>query len=204
VLNYVSQQRKKRKRREAYLPLKFDPGMDAQVDWGEAEVEMAGERVMAQVFLMRLNYSRVRFVMAFPFQKQEAFLEGHVSAFHFLGGVPRRITYDNLKTAVFKLLEGHNRVEQEAFKAFRSHCLFQSNYCNRGQGHEKGGRGKRHWLCSAQLLLSPAPGEFIPGAQHHLAQDQPARHPPAYSRKGSTSGRFVGRRESLFLAPSSG
>lgn len=139
VLNYVSQQRKKRKRREAYLPLEFDPGMDAQVDWGEAEVEMGGERVMVQVFLMRLNYSRVRFVRAFPFQKQEAFLEGHLSAFHFLGGVPHRITYDNLKTAVFKILEGHNRVEQEAFKAFRSHYLFQSNYCNRGQGHEKGG-----------------------------------------------------------------
>jgi len=139
VLNYVSQQRKKRKRREAYLPLEFDPGMDAQVDWSEAEVEMAGERIMVQVFLMRLNYSRVRFVMAFPFQKQEAFFEGHVSAFHFLGGVPRRITYDNLKTAVIKVLEGKNRVEQEAFKAFRSHYLFESNYCNRGQGHEKGG-----------------------------------------------------------------
>lgn len=139
VLNYVSQQRQKRKRREAYLPLEFDPGQDAQVDWFEAEVEMAGVRIKVQVFVMRLNYSRVRFAMAFPFQKQEAFFEGHIQAFHFFGGVIRRITYDNLKTAVYKMLEGKNRVEQEAFKTLRSHYLFESNYCNPGQGHEKGG-----------------------------------------------------------------
>jgi transposase len=139
VLNYVSQQRRKRKRRDTYLPLEFDPGQDAQVDWGEAEVELAGKRLTVQVFVMRMNYSRVRFVMAFPFQKQEAFFAGHVQAFHFFGGIPRRITYDNLKTAVYKVLEGKNRVEQEAFKTLRSHYLFESNYCNPGQGHEKGG-----------------------------------------------------------------
>jgi len=139
VLNYVSQQRQRSKRRDAYLPLEFDPGQDAQVDWGEAEVELAGKRITVQVFVMRLNYSRARFAMAFPFQKQEAFFAGHVQAFHFLGGIPRRITYDNLKTAVYKVLEGKNRVEQEAFKTLRSHYLFESNYCNRGQGHEKGG-----------------------------------------------------------------
>jgi len=139
ILNYVSQQRQKSKRRDTYLPLEFDPGQDAQADWGEAEVELAGKRITVQVFVMRLNYSRMRFVIAFPFQKQEAFFEGHVQAFHFFGGIPRRITYDNLKTAVYKVLEGKNRVEQEAFKTLRSHYLFESNYCNRGQGHEKGG-----------------------------------------------------------------
>ncbi len=140
VQNYVSQQRKQQKgKKDAYLPLEFDPGMDAQVDWTEAEVILNGERTIVQVFLMRLNYSRVRFVMAFPFQKQEAFFEGHNLAFTFLGGVPRRITYDNLKIAVYRILEGHNRQEQEAFKRFRSHYLFKSNYCNPAQGHEKGG-----------------------------------------------------------------
>jgi transposase len=139
VHNYVSRQRKKRKRRQAYLPLEFDPGQDAQVDWGEAEVELAGERIKVQLFVMRLNYSRVRFVMAFPFQKQEAFFEGHIQAFHFFGGIPRRIVYDNLKTAVYKILEGKNREEQKAFKTFRSYYLFESHYCTPAQGHEKGG-----------------------------------------------------------------
>ncbi|HMN28402.1 MAG TPA: IS21 family transposase, partial [Caldilineaceae bacterium] len=140
---YVSQQRQRRQQRTAYLPLEFEPGKDEQVDWHpggtRAEVELTGERAMVNLFILRLNYSRVRFVMAFPCQKQEAFFEGHVQAFHFLGGVPQRITYDNLKTAVFKLLQGRSRQEQETFKAFRSHYLFESNYCNPNQGHEKGG-----------------------------------------------------------------
>jgi len=139
VRRYVAQVRKDHQKAQAYLPLEFDPGEDAQVDWGEAQVVIAGERVTAQIFVMRLNYSRTRFAIAFPFQKQEAFLEGHIQAFHFFGGVPRHSTYDNLKTAVFRILEGKNRQEQNAFIAFRSHYLFESRYCTPGQGHEKGG-----------------------------------------------------------------
>jgi hypothetical protein len=88
---------------------------------------------------MRLNHSKARFVMTFPFQKQEAFLEGHIQAFHFFGGVPRRIAYDNLKTAVFRVLSGHTRQEQTNFVTFRSYYLFESHYCTPAQGHEKGG-----------------------------------------------------------------
>jgi hypothetical protein len=88
---------------------------------------------------MRLCYSRRTFAMAFPTQKQEAFFEGHVQAFHHLGGIPQRLTYDNLKAAVLKVLAGKNRQEQERFVVFRSHYLFESNYCTPGEGHEKGG-----------------------------------------------------------------
>jgi transposase len=139
VHNYVCQLCKERKRKEAYLPLEFDAGQDAQVDWGEATVRMAGETVKVQFFSMRLNYSKTRFVMAFPFQKQEAWFEGHIQGFHFFGGVPRRITYDNLKTAVYRVLEGKKRQEQQAFKAFRSYYLCESHYCTPAQAHEKGG-----------------------------------------------------------------
>ena len=139
VHTYVSQKRRAGKHRPAYLPLEFDSGQDAQVDWGEAQVDINGVRQTVQMFVMHLNYSKARFVVAFPFQKQEAFFEGHIRAFHFFGGVPRRITYDNLKTAVFRILEGHHRQEQRAFSAFRSHYLFESHYCTPAQGHEKGG-----------------------------------------------------------------
>jgi transposase len=139
VHNYVSRERRKDEYKTKYIPLEFDPGQDGQVDWGEAEVILGGVRTTVQFFTLRLNYSKVRFVMAFPFQKQEAFFEGHNQAFRFLGGVPRRLTYDNLKTAVYKILSGRNRQEQQAFKEFRSYYLFESNYCNPAQGHEKGG-----------------------------------------------------------------
>jgi transposase len=138
VRGYIAKRRKEKKRPQVYIPLEFDPGTDAQVDWGEAVAIIAGERVKVQLFVARLCYSRRIFVRAFPTQKQEAFFEGHVQAFHFFQGVPRRISYDNLKAAVRRILEGRNRQEQESFIVFRSHYLFESHFCTPGQGHEKG------------------------------------------------------------------
>ncbi len=138
VRHYVAQVRQANKRPKIYLPLEFDPGTDAQVDWGQAEVIMQGQQVTVQLFLMRLCYSRRLFVMAFPHQKREAFFAGHVAAFEHFGGVPQRLTYDNLKTAVKKVLLGSEREEQASFVALRSHYLFESHYCTPGAGHEKG------------------------------------------------------------------
>jgi transposase len=83
-----------------FLPLSFDPGQDAQADWGEAVAIIGGVKQTVQVFVMWLSYSRRRFVMAFPSQKQESFFYGHVRAFEHFGGVPWRMSYDNLSTAV--------------------------------------------------------------------------------------------------------
>ncbi len=138
VRHYITKQRKANRGPKIYLPLEFDPGSDGQVDWGQAEVVMKGEQIKVQLFLMRLCYSRRLFVMAFPNQKQEAFFMGHVAAFHHFGGVPQRLSYDNLKLAVKKVLLGSEREEQVSFVAFRSHHLFDSHYCTPGAGHEKG------------------------------------------------------------------
>lgn len=139
VRGYVAKQRKEKRRPKVYIPLEFDPGIDAQVDWGEAWVIMAGEMIKVQIFVMRLNYSRRPFVKAYPAQNQVAFFDGHVGAFHHFQGIPHRIAYDNLTAAVQKVLEGHNRKEQDRFIAFRSSYLYESHFCTPGQGHEKGG-----------------------------------------------------------------
>lgn len=125
-------------RPRSFFPLEFDPGQDAQVDWGEAIAVIAGERVTIQLFVLRLCFSHHTFAMAFPTQRQEAFFAGHVHAFRCIGGVPHRISYDNLSTAVRKVLTGHTRIEQTAFITFRSHYLFASHFCTVGEGHEKG------------------------------------------------------------------
>jgi transposase len=122
-----------------FLPLEFDPGQDAQVDWGEAIAVIGGVRQTVQVFVIWLSYSRRRFVMAFPSQKQEAFFYGHVCAFEHFGGVPWRISYDNLSTAVRLMGEGRVRREQRQFVAFRSYYLFESHFCQPAAGWEKGG-----------------------------------------------------------------
>lgn len=139
VLGYVSRQRQQARKMAVFLPLEYELGGDAQVDWGEAVVIVAGIQVTVQVFVMRLCYSRRLFVMVFPTQRQEAFLAAHVAAFEYFGGVPHRLSYDNLKTAVQKVLNGHKRQEQEQFILFRTHYLFESHFCTPGQGHEKGG-----------------------------------------------------------------
>ncbi len=100
VRGFIGQLRTEKRKRPVYIPLEFDPGSDAQVDWGEAQAIIADEQVTVQFFVMRLCFSRRLFMMAFPCQKQEAFLAGHVHAFRHFHGVPRRISYDNLKIAV--------------------------------------------------------------------------------------------------------
>lgn len=124
--------------KETYIPLTFEPGTNAQCDWGSGYVYIDDEYTEVQLFCMRMTSSRQPFVRAFPHQKQEAFFEGHVQAFNHLGGVPATITYDNLKAAVQKVLQGRTRHEQNRFTALRSHYLFESVYCAPGRGNEKG------------------------------------------------------------------
>ncbi|AFV11026.1 transposase [Thermacetogenium phaeum DSM 12270] len=81
--------------RDVYIPLFFEPGEAAQVDWGEAIIYLNGEKIKANLICMRLCHSAMPFVMAFPSQRREAFIEGHIRAFEFFGGVPKRLIYDN-------------------------------------------------------------------------------------------------------------
>lgn len=75
VRRYVSTQRQTQRQPEAFLPLEFDPGRDSQVDWGESQVVVGEEPVTAQVFVIRLNYSKARFAIAYPHQQQDAFVK---------------------------------------------------------------------------------------------------------------------------------
>ncbi|TBL67346.1 IS21 family transposase [Paenibacillus thalictri] len=123
---------------EAYVPLEFPPGAFAQFDWGEAHISCGGKMMKVQLFCMRLANSRKFFVKAFPHQKQEALLQGHVDAFAYFGAVPKTITYDNLKTVVKRILEGSSREEQELFIQLRAHYLFDSRFCEPAKGNQKG------------------------------------------------------------------
>ena len=137
VRRYVRERRPRRP--EVFIPLEHDPA-EAQVDWGTGQVILAGRQRAVQLFCFRLCYSQKPFVMAFPTERQEAFFAGHATAFGVIGGVPRRITYDNLPTAVQRVLTGGRREEQREFTAFRSHYLFESSFCRPGKegAHEKG------------------------------------------------------------------
>jgi len=117
------------------------PGEEAQVDFGLADVFIGGVRTSVAVFELRLSHSGAAVHVAFGSEGQEAFLEGHVTAFGRLGGVPTRIRYDNARALVARVLRGRDRAETERFIALRSHYGFDSFFCIPGErgAHEKGG-----------------------------------------------------------------
>ncbi|NTZ16431.1 IS21 family transposase [Paenibacillus sp. JMULE4] len=123
---------------EVYIPLEFQMGQQFQFDWGEADVMLGGRLTRVYLFCMQLSASRKRFVRAYPHEKQEAFLDGFVHGFRYFGGVPAIGLFDNLKTAVIKVLQGRDRLEQEAFQALQAHYVFKAEFCSAEAGNEKG------------------------------------------------------------------
>ena len=126
---------------EVFVPLCHEPGVEAEVDWGRASVVIAGVSTEVFLFLMRACFSGACFVAAYPRETQQAFLQAHVDAFDFYGGVYATLRYDNLSSAVAKVLKGRRRVETDRFVALRSHYLFCSEFTRVGLvgAPEKGG-----------------------------------------------------------------
>ncbi len=116
--------------------------LKAEVDFGDVWVMLAGEKTKCFLFAFRLSHSGKAVHQVFASQGQEAFIGGHVHAFETIGGVPTdKIRYDNLKSAVSRVLLGRNRTESEHWVAFRFHYGFDAFCCIPGidGAHEKGG-----------------------------------------------------------------
>jgi len=136
VRRYVSEA--KAQQGEVFMPLAFEPGEEAQVDWHEGWVVENGEWAKVQFFCMRLCYSKATFVWPYRRATLEAFLDGHVRAFEYFGGIPRRLAYDNLKSAVIQIKHGKERRLNKRFKELVSWYVFETRFCNLAAGHEKG------------------------------------------------------------------
>jgi transposase len=124
---------------EAYVPCDPVLGQEAEVDWGSCVAVLDGEQTALKLFCMRSKGSGKHFVRCFPCERQQALFEGHIQGFDFFGGVFPVLIYDNLTSAVQKVFQGKERRLQESFIKFQSYYSFTPRFCNRGQGHEKGG-----------------------------------------------------------------
>ena len=122
---------------KVHIPLQFDPGGAGQVDWGSAYVYFDGVKTKVELFCMRLCNSGGIFVMAFPTQRYESFLEGHIQAFEFFRGVPKTMIYDNVRTAVKEGWGKHVKEQQTPFKFLMAHYVASARFCNPGKGNEK-------------------------------------------------------------------
>ena len=127
----------KKTSKEVFMPLSQRPG-EAQVDFGHALANFNGTLKKVVFFVMSMVHSDAMFVMAFPRECTESFLEAHVRAFDFFGCVPKRISYDNTRVAITKILKHHKRKYTSEFKRLISHYLFEPHFCNVRRPNEKG------------------------------------------------------------------
>jgi transposase len=125
--------------RAVCVPQTYAWGQEGQVDWYEAVAILDHEAVTLQVFCLRSMASGAAFHRAYRRATQQAFLEAHEHAFQYFGGLFATLRYDNLTSAVRKILRGFRREETTRFLAFRSHWQFTADFCTPGEGHEKGG-----------------------------------------------------------------
>src|SRR5215218_5560752 len=157
VKDHVRERRQRM--REVFVPLAHPPG-HAQVDFGEALAVIGGVQQKIHFFCLDLPHSDAGFVKAYPAERTEAFLDGHVSAFSFLGGVPRSILYDNTKLAVARILGDGQRERTRSFAELQSHYLFLDRFGRPGKGNDKGkveglvGYTRRNYLVPLPEVLS--------------------------------------------------
>ena len=135
VTDYVREARQRTT--EKFVPLAHPPG-HAQVDFGEAIADIGGVRRKVHVFFMDLPHSDASFMKAYPAETTEAFLDGHVAAFSFFGGVPLSILHDNTKLAVARICRDGKRERTRAFTGLVSRYLFDDRFGRPGKGNDKG------------------------------------------------------------------
>ncbi len=124
---------------KAFIPCDPEAGYEAEVDWGTAKAVIAGKDVRLKFFCMRSKYSGKHFVRFYVCERQQAFFDAHTHAFQFFGGVFPVLIYDNLSTAVQKVLRGRKRIEQEEYTKLKAYYNFEARFCSPASGNEKGG-----------------------------------------------------------------
>ena len=123
---------------EAYVPLSFPPGEAYQFDWSHEVIVLAGVTTVVKVAHVRLCYSRMLFVRAYPREAQEMVFDAHDRAFAFFKGAAKHGIYDNMKTAVDGIFVGKERAYNRRFLAMCSHYLVEPRACTPAAGWEKG------------------------------------------------------------------
>jgi transposase len=135
VQRYVLKHR--RRHRETFIPLGHLPGRRLEADFGHICVDFPDGRRQVPFLVTAWAYSNAPFVLALPFERTEAILEGMITAFEFFGRVPKEVWWDNPKTVATLILQGRERQLHPRYSALASHCLFDPLFCMPARGNEK-------------------------------------------------------------------
>jgi transposase len=199
VYEYLRERRRREK--EVYIPLVYRAGEMAEVDFFDVKVDLGGERKRVWKFLMRLMYSGHDFVWLYEHSDQISFLDAHVRAFEYFGGVPGRLIYDNLGPAVKRPLV-RDRKLTERFQALVSHYLFEPCFTRPGEGHDKGGvEGRGKGIRLKHLVPIPRGATLEEISQELLAQVERDARTRLNDRGVSVAERVSDEREKLRSLP---
>ena len=135
VQRYVLKHRKRKQ--ETFIPLGHLPGQRLEADFGHIHVDFPDGRQLVSFLVTTWAYSNYPFVLALPFERTEAILEGMVQAFEFFGRVPKEVWWDNPKTVATLILEGRERQIHPRYAALASHYVFNPLFCTPARGNEK-------------------------------------------------------------------
>ena len=134
---YVAGLRTATTRKEAFVHRSVLPGTTMEVDFGESWVDIAGVPCKVKYLVATLPFSNAYFAKAYPVERIESLLDGIESAFRYFGGLVDRLVLDNTSLAVKDVLAGRDRVQTEAFDAFRGGYPFRAEFCAPAKGWEK-------------------------------------------------------------------
>ena len=120
---------KARINRRAYLRFETIPGLQGQVDWADFKVTQEGAfDITLYLFIMVLGFSRAIYAELVTRCTLETFMDAHLRAFKYLGGVPFELLYDNMRHVVTGRKHGKATINVE-FAHFANHCGFKPVTC---------------------------------------------------------------------------
>ena len=145
ILSEYVRPRRRRRQPEATMRFETEPGEQAQVDWGSLSyIGADGKQRRVWVFVMTLGWSRACYVELVRKADTAAFIQCHVNAFEYLGGVPRRCLYDNAKVVTLGRDEEKRPIWNQRMLDFALRVGFEAQAVpalpspDQGQGGERG------------------------------------------------------------------
>lgn len=109
---------------------------ECQVDFGECDMYVRGNKVVVKYLVVTFPYSNVGYLQCFQGETAECLCQGLKDIFHWIGGVPKRLVIDNATGAGRRIGEVVRLTE--LFQRFKAHYGFVVTFCNPRSGNEKG------------------------------------------------------------------
>jgi transposase len=126
---YFVRQVKEEKAQLAYIRFETEPGRQAQMDWADFKIlNPDGSSFFVYLFILLLGFSRTMFACFVQRCSLQAFMDSHIAAFHYFGGIPAEILYDNMRHVVITSKTGQRHFNPEIVD-FATHYGFAPETC---------------------------------------------------------------------------